>query len=126
MKFNSRQTIQNLENAVLKGYNLPIFKGYKAINKIGVEKLIDELYAHLPDDVLKAREYLRTRNYEIKPENKKNTMYQTLQELETKLNEGFPLFAEIIILNIRDIENLLKQLENNLPEEIIKAELLSK
>ena len=53
-------------------------------------------------------------------------MYQTLQELETKLNEGFPLFAEIIILNIRDIENLLKQLENNLPEEIIKAELLSK
>ncbi len=126
MKFNSRQTIQNLENAVLKGYNLPIFKGYKAINKIGVEKLIDELYAHLPDDVQKAREYLRTRNYEIKPENKKNTMYQTLQELETKLNEGFPLFAEIIILNIRDIENLLKQLENNLPEEIIKAELLSK
>ena len=126
MKFMSRQTIKHLEDAVQKGYCLPIFKGYKAINKVGVEKLINELYANLPDDITRAREYLRTRNYEIKSEHKTNTMFDTLKKLEIALDEGFPLFAEIIILNIRDIENLLKQIENDIPEEILKAEILSK
>ncbi|MBD5402853.1 hypothetical protein HDR58_08665 [bacterium] len=126
MKFLSREAIKNIEKTIQKSYNLPIFKGYKAINKRGLEKLIDELYAHLPEDVEKAREYLRTRNYEIKTNPKKNTLYETIQKLEIKLNEGFPLFAQTIILNIKDLENLLKEIENDIPEEILKAEILSK
>lgn len=125
MKFLSRETIKNIENTIQNSYSLPIFKGYKAINKTGIEKLIDELYANLPEDIIKAREYLRTRNYELQT-GKNSKMYETLDKFETKLNEGFPLFAELIILNIRDLENLLKQIENDIPEEIIKAEILSK
>ncbi len=126
MKFISRETIKRLENAIQNSYSLPIFKGYKAINKTGIEKLIDELYANLPEDIKKAREYLRTRNYELKLNNKGSALYETLNNLEVKLDEGFPFFAELIILNIREIEELLKQIENNIPEEIIKAENLSK
>ncbi len=126
MKFISRETIKRLENAIQNSYSLPIFKGYKAINKTGIEKLIDELYANLPEDIKKAREYLRTRNYELKSNIKSGALYETLNNLEVKLDEGFPFFAELIILNIREIEELLKQIENNIPEEIIKAENLSK
>lgn len=126
MKFISRETIEHLENAIQNSYSLPIFKGYKAINKTGIEKLIDELYASLPEDVRKAREYLRSRDYELKSNTKSGALYESLQNLEVKLDEGFPLFAELIILNIRDLENLLKQIENNIPDEIIKAEILSK
>ena len=66
MQFMSRQTLKHLEATIQNSYSLPIFKGYKAINKTGVEKLIDELYANLPDDVKRAREYLHSRNYEMK------------------------------------------------------------
>ena len=67
MEFKTRKIIKKLEENINNSYSLPIFKGYKAINKAGVEKLIDELYANLPDDVKKAREYLRDRQYNFNP-----------------------------------------------------------
>ena len=128
MKFMTRETIRHLEDAIENSYSLPIFKGYKAIDKQGVEKLIDELYTNLPDDIQRAREYLHSRNYELKTTQKGSTFYESLQKLETALDEGFSIsaFSRIIILNIRELEELLNQIQNSLPEEIIKAETLSK
>jgi len=125
MKFKTPEIIKKLETKIKSGYSLPIFKGYKAINKRGVEKLIDELYANLPSDVKEAREYLKSKQYSLDslPNNK---FYDTVQNLETKLDQGITLYAELIILNIREIEELLNKLQDNLPEEIIKAETLSK
>ena len=51
MEFKSLEIIKDLEKQIQTGYSLSIFKGYVAINKRGVEKLIDELYAKLPEDV---------------------------------------------------------------------------
>ncbi len=123
MRFHTRELIKNLEENLQNSYSLPIFKGYKAINKRGVEKLIDQIYATLPHDVQKAREFLRARQYDYTPQN--NTTYETLQNIENTLDEGFP-FAQTVILNIRELEKLLEQLQNNLPIEITKAENLSK
>ena len=59
MQFKTRELIKELETNIKNSYSLPIFRGYKAVNKRGVEKLIDELYANLPDDVQKARDFLK-------------------------------------------------------------------
>jgi len=125
MQFLSRQTIKHLQDAIQKSYSLPIFKGYRAINKTGVEKLIDELYANLPEDVHRAREYLRAHDYEFKKTSDSQNLYGVLQKFESTLNEGFPI-AQFLIVNIREIEDLLSQIENNIPQEIIKAEILNK
>ncbi len=124
MKFQTRETIKRLEENIQNSYSLPIFKGYKAINKSGVEKLIDELYANLPDDVRRAREYLKERQYDFNSESNKN-IFDVLKMFECTLDEGFP-FAQLIIINIREIEELLRQIQNNLPDEILKAEILDK
>lgn len=124
MEFKTRKIIKKLEENINNSYSLPIFKGYKAINKAGVEKLIDELYANLPDDVKKAREYLRDRQYNFNP-GKKENIFHTIQDIENKLAEGYPL-AQVVIINIRELETLLNKLQNNLPEEITKAEILDK
>ena len=124
MEFKPRKIIKKLEENINNSYSLPIFKGYKAINKAGVEKLIDELYANLPDDVKKAREYLRDRQYNFNPGQKEN-IFHTIQDIENKLAEGYPL-AQVVIINIRELETLLNKLQNNLPEEITKAEILDK
>lgn len=128
MQFMSRQTLKHLEATIQNSYSLPIFKGYKAINKTGIEKLIDELYANLPDDVKRAREYLHSRNYEMKSIKKENSVYDFLQRLEVTLDEAIPIleFGHIVILNIREIETLLNKIENTFPEEILKAEILSR
>lgn len=126
MNFTTRETIEHLEDAIQKSYHLPIFKGYKAINKSGVFKLIDELYANLPQDVLKAREYLKSRNYDLHPNSTDTNLYDIIKTFETSLYNGFSLFGELVICNIRDLEKLLKDIENNIPEVIIKAEVLSK
>ncbi len=127
MQFLTRQTINQLEEAIKNSYSLPIFKGYKAVNKRGVEKLIDELYANLPDDVKRAREYLKSRNYEV-PNKKKESFYDTLRKFEITLDEqGLPIgLGEIIILNIKEIEELLNRIDSALPDEILKAEILSR
>ena len=126
MKFTTRETIEHLEDAIQKSYHLPIFKGYKAINKSGVFKLIDELYTNLPTDVLKAREYLKSRNYDLQQNSGETNVYDVIKNFELSLYEGFSIFGNLVICNIRDLEKLLKDIENNIPEEIIKAEVISK
>ena len=126
MKFTTRETIEHLEDAIQKSYHLPIFKGYKAINKSGVFKLIDELYINLPTDVLKAREYLKSRNYDLQQNSGETNVYDVIKNFELSLYEGFSIFGNLVICNIRDLEKLLKDIENNIPEVIIKAEVLSK
>ena len=126
MKFTTRETIEHLEDAIQKSYYLPIFKGYKAINKSGVFKLIDELYTNLPTDVLKAREYLKSRNYDLQQNSGETNVYDVIKNFELSLYEGFSIFGNLVICNIRDLEKLLKDIENNIPEVIIKAEVISK
>lgn len=124
MKFKTREIIEELEENINKSYSLPIFKGYKAINKAGILKLIDELYTYLPEDVKKAREYLTAKEYNFKPAQKEN-IFHTLHDIENKLDEGYPL-ARMVIINIRELETLLNKLRKNLPDEIIKTEIPDK
>ena len=61
MKSKTKAILKELESYIKeKSYSLSIFKGYTAINKQGAEKIIDELYANLPEDVKQAREYLKS------------------------------------------------------------------
>lgn len=59
MKFQSKEDIKRLEAQIKSGYSLPIFKGFIAVNKRGVEQIIDAIYANLPDDVKKQESFLK-------------------------------------------------------------------
>ena len=63
--FKFPKILKELETQINSSYKLPIFKGYIAINKRGIEKLIDEIYETLPIDLMEARNYLKSRNYNI-------------------------------------------------------------
>lgn len=125
MKFQSKEDIKRLEAQIKSGYSLPIFKGFIAVNKRGVEQIIDAIYANLPDDVKRAREFLK--NSDIKPtiRKNKNNLFDFLQKLETTLNETMSI-ADFSILKIKEIESLLYQIGNNIPEEITQAEKINK
>ena len=123
MKFQSKEDIKRLEAQIKSGYSLPIFKGFIAVNKRGVEQIIDAIYANLPDDVKKAREFLKNSN--IKPVNHQSkTLFDFLQKLENTLNETMSI-ADFSILKIKEIETLLYQIGNNIPEEITQAEKIN-
>lgn len=123
MKFQSKEDIKRLEAKIKSGYSLPIFKGFIAVNKRGVEQIIDAIYANLPDDVKKAREFLKNSN--IKPVNHQGkNLFDFLQKLENTLNETMSI-ADFSILKIKEIETLLYQIGNNIPEEITQAEKIN-
>ena len=123
MKFQSKEDIKRLEAQIKSGYSLPIFKGFIAVNKRGVEQIIDAIYANLPDDVKKAREFLK--NSIIKPVNHQSkNLFDFLQKLENTLNETMSI-ADFSILKIKEIETLLYQIGNNIPEEITQAEKIN-
>lgn len=123
MKFQSKEDIKRLEAQIKSGYSLPIFKGFIAVNKRGVEQIIDAIYANLPDDVKKAREFLKNSN--IKPVNHQSrNLFDFLQKLENALNETMSI-ADFSILKIKEIETLLYQIGNNIPEEITQAEKIN-
>lgn len=123
MKFQSKEDIKRLEAQIKSGYSLPIFKGFIAVNKRGVEQIIDAIYANLPDDVKKAREFLKNSN--IKPVNHQSkNLFDFLQKLENTLNETMSI-ADFSILKIKKIETLLYQIGNNIPEEITQAEKIN-
>lgn len=125
MKFETPSIIKDLEIKIESSYSLPIFRGYKAVDKRGVEQLIDAIYATLPVDVQKARKYLQDINYEIKNTEQRSRVYDFLNKFELLIAKAMPL-ANFIIVNIRETENLLKQIADNLPEELTKAEVLEK
>lgn len=123
MKFQSKEDIKRLEAQIKSGYSLPIFKGFIAVNKRGVEQIIDAIYANLPDDVKRAREFLKNSN--IKPVNQQSkNLFDFLQKLENTLNETMSI-ADFSILKIKEIETLLYQIGNNIPEEITQAEKIN-
>lgn len=125
MNFQSREDIKRLENKIRNGYSLPIFKGLVAVNKRGMEQIIDAIYANLPDDVKRAREFLKNSNQMPTVQPEKNHLFDTLQKLEVILNETISV-ANFAILKIKEIETLLQQIEKNIPEEIIQAEISDK
>lgn len=118
MEFKTPKIIKNLEEKIENSYSLPIFKGYVAINKRGVEKIIDELYTNLQNDIQKAKEYLQSKNYEIKTD--KTIIYDSIKNLESALCNGFTFF-DVLIVNIREIDKLIKKVEDDIPAEIQKA-----
>ncbi len=129
MQFKTRELIKELETNIKNSYSLPIFRGYKAVNKRGVEKLIDELYANLPDDVQKARDFLKNRQYNLDDIQHGNSrIYDFLNILETSLDQStLPiLFSKFVILNVREFEILLNRLEDDIPSEIKTAEIVDK
>ena len=58
MNFNIKKYIKTFEGMLFKGYNLNIFKGHRASDKRGAEKIIDELYQNLEQDVQRAKDNL--------------------------------------------------------------------
>lgn len=128
MKFESKKKIQDLENQLRYSYKLPIFRGYIAINKRGVEQIIDSIYENLPQDVLKARTFLKSWNNEAvlptNTENKKH-LYDYLNILEQTLNKQVS-FASYVFVKVQEIENIINQIYKNIPEEINKAENLER
>lgn len=125
MKSKSLATLHEIEEYIKeKSYKLSIFKGYTAVNKRGVEKLIDDIYANLPADVMEARKYLKSVNADaLNPQTSKKTsdIYNALKEFEIELDKAV-IFTKFAILNIRKIENLLDRIYSEVPDEITRAE----
>lgn len=131
MRFKTRAIIKDLEEHITNSYSLPIFQGYKAVNKSGVVKLIDELYTYLPDDVKRARDFLKNRDYDLNTLVKNNSnIYDLLQKFEVYLEKSsfmLPFFIpQIVIIKVNEIEEFLNRIEKDLPTEIQKAENLDK
>lgn len=116
--------MQKLENQIDGGFYLDIFRGYTAINKQGVEKIISELYATLPNDVNAARQYLEERNIKYKsPQNAE--IYNKVKTLENYIEHAFK-FAQLIVVNIKEIEHIIDNIYAEIPEEITTAQNLEK
>ncbi len=129
MDFKFPKILKELETQINSSYKLPIFKGYIAINKRGIEKLIDEIYETLPIDLMEARNYLKSRNYNIQNitnENQKKETYGHLKKLETNLLYSPLQLANFVIINIKQAEKLIDKVNNSIPQEIIEAKKLSK
>lgn len=124
MKFKSLEIIKALEEQVETGYSLKIFKGYVAINKRGVEKLIDELYANLPDDVKAAREYLEKTNHQI-TKKEPSKIFDNIKELETQIENPLQIATHIVV-NVKEMEKLIDKIYSSLPSEIQEANILDK
>ena len=126
MLFKLFECLKDIERMINQSHDLPIFKGYKAIDKRGVEKLIDEIYATLPVDVQIARQYLRDNNKPM-PEitEKPETVYDILKIFEMCLDEGY-LFINNVIVKTKEMDTLLKRLRENLPQEIQEVQKLDK
>lgn len=126
MGFKTKSILEKIEQKIETSYKLPIFKGYVAINKTGVEKLIDEIYENLPQDLIMARKFLRENNYNLEKINKtshSNRLYDYLRELEIIFNKALNV-ATFALVNVKEIENILNRISDNIPEEITRAERL--
>ena len=124
MEFKSLKIIKDLEKQIQTGYSLSIFKGYVAINKRGIEKLIDELYANLPEDVKAAREFLKSKN-QLPTSDKSTNILDNIKEFETHIESPLQIATHVIV-NIKEMEKLIDKIYNTLPEEIIEADVLDK
>lgn len=125
MEFRSIEFIKDLENQIEKSYSLPIFKGYVAVNKRGVEKLIAQIYATLPSDLEAAKKYLQNSQANSKFENDEPSegkiLYENLQKLERIVKKAMNV-ASYVIVNIREIEDLLNNIQTSLPDEMVNTQ----
>lgn len=119
MFFKSFEYLKDIEKLISESYDLPIFKGYKAVNKRGVEKLIDEIYANLPVDVQQARKYLRDNQIKIDVSNN-GEIYDNLKDLEIGLDNSMSFF-QYVIMNVKWLERILDRIYANMPQEIVEA-----
>lgn len=131
MEFKTKKLIKSFEDQIEQSYALPIFRGYIAIDKRGAEKIINELYSTLPADVQAARNFLqknnstKTETSQHPQEIKKSSAYKYLKELDNKINKTIQ-FTKFAFINIKELEKIINKIYDNLPEEIIEAETLSK
>lgn len=124
MRFEIFNKIEELEQLIFKGYNLWIFKGYVAIDKRGAEKIIDEIYATLPEDVKKAREFLKSNN-KFTQNSEVSGMYDALRFFEKLLNEK-TFFSSYTLIEKKELEQIKEQLKESVPEEICEAEKINR
>ena len=126
MRFSIFEKIEELENLIFRGYKLWIFKGYVAVNKRGVEKIIDDIYATLPVDVLNARHFLKEHNSNApESEDKNQKIYDVLKDIEILLdNTNF--FSNISIVDEKEFEQLETKLKDSIPQAIYDAEKIKK
>lgn len=130
MKFESKESIKNLEKQLRSGYSLPIFRGYVAVKTTGFYKFIDTFYSSLPSDLHEARLLLKKfdsnfHNQNDKSLTSKTSPFDCLQELECRLDEAIK-FADFAIVSVKEFENLINKVYKSLPEEITKAETLDR
>ncbi len=130
MKFESKESIKNLEKQLRSGYSLPIFRGYVAVKTTGFYKFIDTFYSSLPSDLHEARLLLKKfdsnfHNQNDKSSTSKTSPFDCLQELECRLDEAIK-FADFAIVSVKEFENLINKVYKSLPEEITKAETLDR
>ncbi len=130
MKFESKESIKNLEKQLQSGYSLPIFRGYVAVKTTGFYKFIDTFYSSLPSDLHEARLLLQKFDSNFHNQNDKSTTSKTssfdcLRELEVRLDEAIK-FADFAIVSVKEFENLINKVYKSLPEEITRAETLDR
>lgn len=130
MKFESKESIKNLEKQLRSGYSLPIFRGYVAVKTTGFYKFIDTFYSSLPSDLHEARLLLKKfdsnfHNQNDKSSTSKTSPFDCLQELECRLDDAIK-FADFAIVSVKEFENLINKVYKSLPEEITKAETLDR
>ena len=129
MRFKTPETIKTFKEVVFSAASVPFFTNLKIVDKNKMQLLLDDLYANLPVDLQEARTYLKARQYDIEAATKKNEnniFYDLLQELENELNKSIILFSNSALVDSKKFEELLSNLENNLPQEILKSEILAK
>lgn len=120
MKFEILSKIQELEELIFKGYKLWIFRGYVAVNKRGVEKIIDDIYTTLPVDVHNARQYLNEHDSTSQNPTENSNIYEVLKDLEILINKG-NLLPDITLLDQKKLKNIEERLKEAIPNEINKA-----
>jgi len=126
MFFKSLEIIKELERRLSYSYSLPIFKGYVAIDKRGVEKIIDELYSALPEDVQIARNYLKNNDVTIEnKDSKAQNIYDSLKRLEMFFDKSFEIM-NITIVPADKAKEIIKKIVESVPGEIFQAKKLNK
>lgn len=121
MKFKIYSYLKSLEDKINDGVSVSLFKGYKAVKKRGVEKIIDEIYSDLPVDICNAQTYLQSKNLLSKKGQKCENIYNSLKNFEVAFNT-FISFADIVVINIKEMEKLINKIYDSIPEEILRAE----
>ncbi|MBR1460664.1 hypothetical protein IJ596_03385 [bacterium] len=120
MFFRSLEYIKDLEKELNSSYSLPIFRGYVAIDKRGVEKIIDELYSALPEDVQIARQYLKNHDIEPDIQNQSDSIYDCLKNLELLFDNGFA-FLNRSIVEADKAKAVMDKIVKSLPRVITQA-----